>query len=99
MQALRIAKSTLTLAIFPSILLDVQSDIADSLVYFHSLADIFLLGGMALTIIGFLAWAMNKKGSHRHQWGARLFWIGILFTVIGFNFGAFLSLVYYIMGQ
>lgn len=99
MQPLRVAESELPIAVLPSVLLDVQSDIADSLVYFHSLGDIFLLSGMALTIIGFLAWAMNKKGSHRHQWGARLFWIGILFTVIGFNFGAFLSLVYYMMGQ
>ena len=99
MQPLRVAKSSPPLAILPSILLDVQSDIADAMVYFHPLSDIFLLAGMALTIIGFLAWAMNKKGSHRHQWGARLFWIGILFTVIGFNFGAFLSLIYYMMGQ
>jgi hypothetical protein len=82
-----------------SILLDVQGDIADSLVYFHSLGEIFLLSGMALTGFGFLAWATNKKTSHRHQWGKRLAGIGIMFTVIGFNFGGFLSLIYYMMGQ
>jgi hypothetical protein len=82
-----------------SVLLDVQSDIADALVYFNSLGEIFLLAGMALTGFGFLAWATNKKSSHRHQWGKRLLGIGILFTVIGFNFGGFLSLIYYVIGQ
>lgn len=99
MELPRLGKRPLHAAASPSVLLDVQSDIADALVYFHSLGEIFLLGGMALTGIGFLAWATNKKRNYRHQWGKRIFGMGIVFTIIGFNFGGFLSLVYFLLGQ
>lgn len=95
----RLVERSFSPVVLLSVLLDVQSDIADSLIYFHSLGEIFLLSGMALTGFGFLAWATNKKNSHRNQWGKRLFGIGIMFTVIGFNFGGFLSFIYYLLGQ
>jgi hypothetical protein len=79
--------------------LNAQSDIASTLVYFSSLGDIFLLSGMALTGIGVLAWATHKKNSPRNSWGKRLFKIGALFVIIGFNFGQFLSLIKYVIGQ
>lgn len=80
-------------------LLDVQSEIAELLVYFAPLDEVFYLSGMVMILLGFMAWATNKKPSHRHQWGKRIFALGIVFAIIGLNAGAFFSLLYYIMGQ
>lgn len=79
--------------------LDVQSDVADALAYFAPMDQVFYLSGLVMMILGFMAWATNKKNSYRHMWGKRIFGIGTAFTVIGFNMGAFFNLIYYIMGQ
>jgi cytochrome bd-type quinol oxidase subunit 1 len=73
------------------------SDIPDTLVYFSSLDWLFYGSGLVMILLGFMAWAIHKKNSHRHSWGKRIFGMGVLFTLIGFNMGAFMALLNYIL--
>lgn len=73
------------------------SSISETLAYFSSLDWLFYGSGIILLILGFMGWATHKKNSHRHSWGKRIFGIGVLFTVIGFNMGAFFSLINYVL--
>lgn len=78
-------------------LLDIQSDIAGSLSKLQGVDVVMYYVGLILTILGFMAWAMNKKHRPRRAWGKRLFGIGVAFVLIGVNFSWFFSLVNYVL--
>lgn len=80
-------------------LLDIQSDIADSLSKLEGVDVVMYYAGLILAILGFMAWMMNKKHRPRRSWGKRLFIIGVVFILIGVNFSWFFSLVHYVLNQ
>jgi len=63
---------------------------------FGDVNQLILLFGLIISIIGFLAWATNRKGEMRSDWGRRLLFLGISFSILGANFTWFLQAIAYV---
>lgn len=63
---------------------------------FGNVSNLVLYFGLTITILGFLAFALNKRGEQRRQWGKRICFIGLGFSLLGANFTWFLEAIVYV---
>lgn len=87
------------LAMSSTTVLDVQSDVQDAVGNLLPFGEFFVTVGTILICYGVLQWALNKKHDPERKGGKRNFFIGLLFTLIGANEGAFISLINYVLNQ
>jgi len=95
-----IAMITLMQAVFDTVIL--QSPQEKMATAMEHLAPVYWISkpvGFILMIIGFMAWNISQVNSYRRQWGKRLLGIGVVFVIVGFNFGLVWNLIMYALNQ